>query len=92
MLVAPELLFNLWKVLFFSPQGLGQWPGAARGLQVLRFIGAIAALLLVRIHVDAVQASEEQQQRQDNNDYWIEIAESELICATVRRERCSMKY
>lgn len=86
MLVAPELLFNLWKVLFFSPQGLGQRPGAARGLQVLRFIGAVAALLLVRINVDAVQTSEEQQQRQDNNDCRIKIAESELNCATVRRD------
>lgn len=67
-LVAPELLFDFWEVLFFSPQGLGQRPGAARGLQVLGFIGAVAAFLLIRIDVDAVQASEEQQQRQDDND------------------------
>lgn len=68
MLVAPELLFNFREVLFFSPQGLGQRPGAAGGLQVLGFIGAVAALLLVRIDIDAVQASEEQQQSQDDND------------------------
>lgn len=59
MLVTPELLFNFWEVLFFSPQGFGQRPGAARGLQVLRFIGAVGAFLLVRINIDAVQASEE---------------------------------
>lgn len=68
MLVAPELLFNLWEVLFFSPQGLRQRPGTAGGLQVLRFIGAVAALLLIRIDIDAVQPSKEQQQRQDDND------------------------
>lgn len=68
ILVAPELLFDLWEVLFFSPQGFGERPGAAGRLQVLRFIGAVAALLLVRVDVDAVQASEEQQQCQDDND------------------------
>lgn len=68
MLVAPELLFNFRKVLLFSPQGLGQRPGAAWRLQVLGLVGAVAALLLIRVHVDAVQASEEQQQRQDDND------------------------
>lgn len=68
VLVAPELLFNFWEVLFFSPQGLGQRPGTAGGLQVLGFIGAIAALLLIRIDIDAVQTSKEQQQCQDDND------------------------
>ncbi len=68
MLVTPELLLNFWEVLFFSPQGLGQRPGAAGGLQVLGFIGAVAALLLIRIDIYAVQASKEQQQRQDDND------------------------
>lgn len=68
MLAAPEVLFDFREVLFFSPQGLGQWPGAAGGLQVLGFICAVAALLLIRIDVDAVQASEEQQQSQDDYD------------------------
>lgn len=68
MLVTPELLFNFWEVLFFPPQGLGQWPRAAGRLQVLGFVGVVAALLLVRIDVDAVEASEEQHQRQDDND------------------------
>lgn len=68
MLVAPELLFDFWEVLFFSPQGLGQRPGAAGGLQVFGFIGAVAALLLIRVDIDAIQASKEHQQRQDDND------------------------
>ena len=68
MLVIPELLFNFWEVLFFSPQGFGQRPGAAGRLQVLGFVGAVAALLLIRIDVNAVQASEEQHQSQDDND------------------------
>lgn len=68
MLVAPELLFNFREVLFFSPQGLGQRSGAAGGLQVLGFICAVAALLLIRIDVDAVQPSKEEQQCQDDND------------------------
>lgn len=68
MLAAPELLFNFWEVLFFSPQCLSQWPGAARGLQVLGFISAVAALLLIRVDIDAVQASKEQQQSQDGYD------------------------
>ncbi len=29
ILVAPELLFNLWEVFLFSPQRFGQWPGTA---------------------------------------------------------------
>lgn len=68
MLVAPELLLYLWEVLLLSPQGLRQRPGAAGGFQVLGFVGAVAALLLVRVDVDAVQASKEQQNRQDDND------------------------
>lgn len=67
-LVAPELLFDPRDVFLLSPQGLGQRPGAAGRLQVLGLVGVIAALLLVRIHVDAVQASEEQQHRQDDNN------------------------
>lgn len=68
MLVAPELLFNFWEVLFFSPQSLGEGSGAAGGLQVFRFIGMVTALLLIGIHIDAVQASKEQQQCQDHNN------------------------
>lgn len=68
MLVTPEILFNFWKVLFFPPQGLGQRPGAAGGLQVLGLIGDVAALLLIHVDVDAVQSAEEQQHRQDDKD------------------------
>lgn len=67
MLVTPEFLFNFWEVLLFSPQGFGQWSGTAGRLQVLGLIGEIAALLLIRVDVDAVQASKEQQQRQEDN-------------------------
>lgn len=67
MLATPEL-FNFWEVLFISPQGLGQRPGTAWGPQVLGFIGAVAALLLIRIDIDGVQASKEQQQSQDEYD------------------------
>lgn len=69
MLVAPELLFNFWEVFFFSPQSLGEGSGATGGLQVFRFIGMVTALLLIGIHIDAVQASKEQQQRQDHNNW-----------------------
>lgn len=85
-LAAPKLLFDFWEVLFFSPQGLGQRPGAAGGLQVLGLIRAVAALLLIRIDVDAVHASEEQQQSQDDYDWRIKIAHPELICSTIRKE------
>jgi len=67
-LVAPELLLNLREVLLFPPQGLRQRPAAAGGVQVLGFVGAVASLLLVRVDVDAVHASKQQQQRQDDND------------------------
>lgn len=73
MLVTPELLLDFGEVLLLPPQGFGQRPGAAGRLQVLGFIGEVAALLLVRVDVDAVQASEEQQQRQDHNDCMIKI-------------------
>lgn len=85
VLIAPELLFDFWKLLFFSPQGLRQRPGAAGGLQVLGLVGAITAFLLVRIDVDAVQASEEQQQRQDHNDWRVKIARPQLIHHTIRK-------
>lgn len=68
MLATPEFLFNFWEVLFFSPQCLSQRPGAAGWTQVLGFIRAVAPLLLIRIDVDAVQTSEDQQQSQDGND------------------------
>lgn len=67
-LATPEFLFNFWEVLFFSPQCLSQRPGAAGGAQVLGLIGAVAALLLIRIDIDAVQTSKEQQQSQDGYD------------------------
>lgn len=67
-LATPEFLFNFWEFLFFSPQCLSQRPGAAGGAQVLGFICAVAALLLIRIDIDAVQTSKEQQQSQDGYD------------------------
>lgn len=68
MLATPEFLFNFREFLFFSPQCLSQRPGAAGGAQVLGFIRAVAALLLIRIDIDAVQTSKEQQQSQDGYD------------------------
>lgn len=67
-LATPEFLFNFWEVFFFSPQCLSQRPGAAGGAQVLGFIRAVAALLLICIDIDAVQTSKEQQQSQDGYD------------------------
>lgn len=74
-LATPQVLFDFWQVLLFPSQGLGQRPGTAGRLQVLGFVGAVAAFLLVRINVDAVQASEEKQQSQDDDDWEIKIAE-----------------
>lgn len=74
MLVAPEFLLNFWKVLVFPSQGLCQRPGAAGRPQVFGFIGVVTALLLIGIDVDGVQASKEQQQRQNDNDWGIKIA------------------
>lgn len=65
---APEFLFNFRKALFLSPQGLGQRSGAARRLQIFGFVGEVTSLLLISVDVDAVQASEEQQQSQDDNN------------------------
>lgn len=75
LLATPQVLFDFWQVLLFPSQGLGQRPGTAGRLQVLGFVGAVAAFLLVRINVDAVQASEEKQQSQDDDDCEIKIAE-----------------
>lgn len=69
LLATPKFLFDFREVLFFSPQCLSQWPGAAWRAQVLGLVGAVAALLLVRVDVDAVQASEEQQQGEDDYDW-----------------------
>lgn len=59
LLVTPELLLDFWEVLFLFPQGLRQGSGAAGGFQVFGLVGVVAALVAVKIDVDAVHTSKQ---------------------------------